>query len=214
MGCEMVVASRRAAETEAAERLLADWEETFSRFRVDSELNRVNELAGTAVLVSELFAHVVEVALAVAEETGGLVDPTLGGALEDAGYVADFDKLVPDPSPAGPGSRGAWRSVICRGRLLSFPGHVRLDLNGVVKALAVDAAMALLRHGWFVSAGGDLAVRAPLVVELPAGGAVELRQGALATSGSVKRRWLRGGSVQHHLIDPRTGRPAVSPGSR
>ena len=211
MGCEMVVASRRAAETLAAERLLADWEQTFSRFRVDSELNRVNELAGMAVLVSELFAHVVEVALAVAEETGGLVDPTLGGALEDAGYVVDFDELVPDPSPAGPGSRGAWRSVTCRGRLLSFPARVRLDLNGVVKALAVDAAMALLRHGWFVSAGGDLAVCAPLVVELPAGGAVELRQGALATSGSVKRRWLRGGSVQHHLIDPRTGRPAVSP---
>ncbi len=211
MGCEMVVASRRAAETEAAERLLADWEEIFSRFRVDSELNRVNELAGTAVVVSELFAHVVEVALAVAQETGGLVDPTLGGALEDAGYVADFDELEPDPSPAGPGSRGAWRLVTCRGRLLSFPENVRLDLNGVVKSLAVDAAMALLRHGWFVSAGGDLAVRAPLVVELPLGGAVELRQGALATSGSVKRRWLRGGSVQHHLIDPRTGRPAASP---
>jgi thiamine biosynthesis lipoprotein len=32
----------------------------------------------------------------------------------------------------------------------------------------------------------------------------------MATSGSTKRRWLRGGSVQHHLIDPRTGRPAES----
>jgi len=40
---------------------------------------------------------------------------------------------------------------------------------------------------------------------------VELRQGALATSGRTKRRWLRGGELQHHLIDPRTGRPSRSP---
>jgi len=40
---------------------------------------------------------------------------------------------------------------------------------------------------------------------------VLLRRGALATSGSVKRRWLRAGRVQHHLIDPRSGRPAESP---
>jgi thiamine biosynthesis lipoprotein len=36
-------------------------------------------------------------------------------------------------------------------------------------------------------------------------------QGALATSGKTKRRWLRAGVWQHHLIDPRTGRPAQTP---
>jgi thiamine biosynthesis lipoprotein len=35
--------------------------------------------------------------------------------------------------------------------------------------------------------------------------------GGLATSGAAKRRWLRDGVWQHHLIDPRTGRPAESP---
>jgi thiamine biosynthesis lipoprotein len=38
-----------------------------------------------------------------------------------------------------------------------------------------------------------------------------LREGALATSGSTKRWWLRAGRVQHHLIDPRTSRPAETP---
>ncbi len=211
MGCEVVVAGRRQDEVLAAERLFAEWERTFSRFRADSELNHVNARAGSPVLVSQIFAHAVQVALDVAKETGGLVDPTLGHALEGAGYVADFDDLAADPSPARPGPPGAWQSVTCRRRLLSFPEHVRLDLNGVVKALAVDAALARLRHGWFVSAGGDLALRAPLVVEVPGGDSVELRRGALATSGSVKRRWLRGGEPQHHLIDPRSGRPASSP---
>ena len=77
--------------------------------------------------------------------------------------------------------------------------------------MAVDSALALMSHGWFISAGGDLAVREPLGVELPGGDTVELRSGALATSGSVKRQWLRGGELQHHLIDPRRGRPAVTP---
>lgn len=211
MGCDVVVATSRAREAEAVERLFATWEVTFSRFRRDSELTQVNGRAGSPVLVSELFARAVEVAIEVADETGGLVDPTLGRALEDAGYVHDFEELCPDPAPVGPGPPGVWRSVRCQGRIVSFPERVQLDLNGVVKGMAVDSALALLRHGWFVSAGGDLAVRSALVVELPGGDRVELSQGALATSGSVKRNWIRGGQRQHHLIDSRTGRPAAAP---
>jgi thiamine biosynthesis lipoprotein len=48
-------------------------------------------------------------------------------------------------------------------------------------------------------------------VALPRGGAVRLVRGALATSGTDQRRWVRAGRDQHHLIDPRTGQPAASP---
>jgi thiamine biosynthesis lipoprotein len=88
---------------------------------------------------------------------------------------------------------------------------VKLDLNGVVKALAVDAALELLDGDGFVSAGGDLAARGALDVALPGGGAVRLTRGALATSGNSGRAWMRGGTLQHHLIDPHLGRPAESP---
>jgi thiamine biosynthesis lipoprotein len=211
MGCEIVVGGATSDEFAGVERLFARWEMTFSRFRPDSELCWVNARAGTPVVVSPLFARAVESALLVAEETGGLVDPTLGRALEAAGYVDDFDRLSPDLSPAGPGAPGTWRSVVCRGRLVCVPLGVLLDLNGVVKALAVDASLDLLSEGLFVSAGGDVAVRAPTTVELPDGAAVLLRAGALATSGTAKRHWLRGGEVQHHLIEPRTGFPSDSP---
>lgn len=210
MGCEIVVASPRSEEVAAAERLFAEWDETFSRFRTNSELNRVNARAGSPVLVSELFARAVSVALDAAAETQGLIDPTLGRAIEEAGYTVDFGLLAASATPAGQGAPGTWRSLTCRGRLVSFPRGVRLDLNGVVKALAVDSALALMPHGWFVSAGGDLAVREPLGVQLPGGATVQLKSGALATSGSAKRQWLRGGEVQHHLIDPYSGRPAAS----
>jgi thiamine biosynthesis lipoprotein len=87
---------------------------------------------------------------------------------------------------------------------------VRLDLNGGVKAAAVDEALQLLSGPGFVSAGGDLATRGQVDVALPGGGVVALVSGGLATSGRTKRRWLRGGAEQHHLIDPRTGRPSTS----
>jgi thiamine biosynthesis lipoprotein ApbE len=94
--------------------------------------------------------------------------------------------------------------------LLWRPPGVRLDLNCVVKSLTVDDGLALLPGPGFVSAGGDLATRDGVVVGLPGSGMLELREGGLATSGT-RRRWLKGGEEQHHLIDPRSGLSARSP---
>jgi thiamine biosynthesis lipoprotein len=99
-----------------------------------------------------------------------------------------------------------------RSGVLFRPRGLLLDLNGVVKGKTVDDALQLIAGGdAFVSAGGDLATRGPLDVALPGGGAVRVVAGALATSGTAKRRWLQEGVWQHHLIDPRTGCPSDSP---
>ena len=163
-------------------------------------------------MVSPLFAETLRIALRAADETEGLVHPTLGAALEAAGYTRDSASLAPDPAP--PDRPRPSSPVFALGRVVGLAPGVQLDLNGVVKSLAVDDALALLSGDGYVSAGGDLATRGELTVALPGGGSVELRRGALATSGSVKRWWLRGGRVQHHLIDPRTGAPAESPWSQ
>ena len=210
MGCEVVVGGASPAELEAIQALFEERDAVFSRFRADSELNRVNRSAGRVVPVSTLFRDALGVALEAAAATDGLVDPTLGAAIEAAGYTCDFSELRPDPTPACPGQAGSWRHVRLSGRLVRVDPGVLLDLNGVVKALAVDEAVARLECG-FVSAGGDLAATGEVDVGLPGGGAVRLVRGALATSGSASRRWLRGGELQHHLIDPRTGFPARSP---
>jgi thiamine biosynthesis lipoprotein len=208
MGCEVIVRGGRAAQHHDVERLFRVRDRTFSRFIAGSELNRVNEASGRPILVSSLFADTLAVALQAARETDGLVDPTLGAALEAAGYTRDFSDLIADPRPAGPASGP--RPVSLVGRIVRIPEGAILDLNGVVKSLAVDDALALLSGDASVSAGGDLAARGPLTIALPGGDAVELRQGALATSGRTKRQWLRGGEIQHHLIDARTGLPSRS----
>lgn len=173
MGCAVVVAG---ADPEAVAAVFERWEGTFSLFRPGSELSRVNHSPARVVAVSPLFAHALDVALAAAADTDGLVDPTLSGR---------------------------WREVVGDGSFLSRPPGVALDLNGVVKALAVDDAADLIGGGGFVAAGGDIAVRGPVDVALPGGGAVRVVEGGLATSGVASRG--------RHLVDPRTRRPSDSP---
>jgi thiamine biosynthesis lipoprotein ApbE len=125
-----------------------------------------------------------------------------------------------------------WRSLrvdVDRQRL-TVPAGVQLDLGATVKGWAADRAAAriaeVLGCGVLVSLGGDTAVAgAP-----PAGGwrirvqdrttlpgaatdgptqVVTIRDGGLATSSTAARRWRRGGDVLHHILDPRTGRPAA-----
>ena len=172
MGCDVAVAGGELAAVAA---VLERWEETFSLFRPESELSRVNRSRSRILVVSPLFARALQVALDVAAETDGLVDPTLCGR---------------------------WSEISVAGRTLSRPPGLVLDLNGVVKSLAVDDAAETLDGTGFVSVGGDLAVRGAVDVALPAGGAIRVIAGGLATSGTASRG--------AHLIDPVAGRPSDS----
>lgn len=209
MGCEIVVGGATPSEQHAIERLFAAREATFSRFRADSELNRVNAAAGRPTRVSAVFAKVLRLALEAQRETGGFVDPRLGAHLEAAGYDCDFPPLV-EHATASPAPRPPAEPVQLTGCTVLVPPSIRLDLNGVAKGHTVDEAVALIAGDGFVSAGGDLATRGEVVVSLPGGGDVTLVQGALATSGTDRRRWSHGGEKAHHLLDHRSGRPSRS----
>ncbi|MGZ6728929.1 MAG: FAD:protein FMN transferase [Gaiellaceae bacterium] len=210
MGAEVLVVGATADERAAVEALFAEWDAVFSRFRPDSELNRVNRDPSPVVVLSRPFAFALRAALEAAEATGGLVDPTVGAAIEAAGYDRDFQLVGDDERPPGPAVPGRRHSLRLSGRLLSRPPGTTLDLNGVVKSLAVDSALELISGDGLVAAGGDLAARGGADIGLPGDGALHLLAGGVATSGTTKRRWHRGGELQHHLIDPRSGRPAVS----
>jgi len=210
MGVTVVVGGATAGELAAVRALFEEWDGVFSRFRAGSELNRVNENASPVVPVSPLFARVTREALKAARATAGLVDPTLGVAVEAAGYDRDFARVADDPRPPAATARGCSETVAVAGRMLMRPPGVKLDLNGVAKAMAVDAALRLIRGNGFVAAGGDIATRGGVVAALPSRGSVTLAAGGMATSGTTKRRWRRAGDVQHHLVDPRTGRSSSS----
>ena len=157
-----------------------------SRFRDDSELSRVHHEPSPVHQLSHGLAEAIGVALSAARWTGGLVDPTVGGALIALGYDRDFAAIAPAPAPAGapapapaggpaladgPGPAPGWRSVTLEGTVLSLPAGVRLDLGATAKGLGSDRAAAAAyqaggRGGILVSLGGDIAVTG----QPPAGG--------------------------------------------
>ncbi len=195
-------------------------EEIFTRFDEESELSRLNREGSLEVGVELL--DVTELALDARERTGGRFDPTVHDAVVAAGYDRTFDDLDPD-APAGDdrGRPCGGRVVVDRASSRIELGEgVHLDFGGIAKGYAVERACDLLAEQGpcLINAGGDLAVRGrpgqgvwPVEVETPAGAfTLGLESGALATSGSDRRRWRRGGEERHHLIDPASGRPAES----
>jgi FAD:protein FMN transferase len=204
-----------------------------SRFRDDSELVRLNRHAGDELEVSPYLLTALEVALTAAEATNGAVDPTVGEALRLAGYDRTFalvglrdGRLV--QVSAAPG--GGWRRIEIdrEQRTVRIPDGVEVDLGATAKALAADraarSAAKVTGDGVVVSVGGDVAVAGAAPDEgwsvgladdhaapFPAGPAVSLRSGGLATSGTCVRNWATASGRAHHIIDPRTGTPAVTP---
>lgn len=195
-----------------AEAELERLEQMLSRFRPDSELSRLNR-DGRSSFASPDLVRVIELALAARDATGGRFDPTVHDALVAAGYDRTFES-VPVEAPAGPQHTvTCGGSVLVEGLTIELEPGTHLDLGGIAKGYAADrVAESLAVAGpCLVNVGGDLAVRGrswPIGVSEEV--TLELSQGGMATSGSDRRRWTRGGAELHHLIDPSTGRPAQS----
>ena len=220
----------------AVERVLADVDLAASRFRADSELTALNQADGSDWLpVSPLLGRLLRVALDAAGWTGGAVDPTVGRSLVELGYDRTFRELSADGPALVVAVRPVpgWQQVElddAAGRVRR-PAGVLLDLGATAKGMASDLAAQAASHATglpvLVNLGGDLrAIGAPdggwpvLVTdssspELPhrpgEGQTLALHGGGLATSSTTARRWKRGGSTVHHLVDPASGLPVASP---
>ena len=144
-----------------------------------------------------------------------------------AGYDRSFEQLEPRPVD----ERTDWRAG-SEIELDATTGRVRLeagaavDLGGIGKGFAAARALWAMRAAWpalpgaLVDLGGDLSVWGTTPEDGPWQLAIAdprtpeatlatltLENGAVATSGRDRRRFGLHGEL-HHLIDPRSGRPA------
>lgn len=154
-------------------------------------------------------------ALRVARQTGGLVTPTMLGALEHAGYRQSLEAATPVPAGGNPPPVPDWRGIHLSPGRIDLPRGVRLDLGGSAKTWIAQQAAQKLQAPFVLDAGGDLLLEIPqpevVAIERPGGRppiGTELPAGrwGVATSSLLKRAWNGG----HHLIDPRTRRPLQS----
>jgi FAD:protein FMN transferase len=235
MNSDIVLAAegnpRRLAQGfEQARDLIEAGEARFTRFSETSELTALNRGSGEWVAVSTEMYELVQEAYDYREQTEGLYDPSILGALEGVGY----DKSMDEIRARGAGSvgvilkpgRGDFRATQFDPDLsaIRLPPGLRIDLGGIAKGWIAERAAQLLAAfstACAVNAGGDL-----FAIGLPAGetawtialedprderetlAALRVGPGAVATSSITKRRWQQGTHMRHHLIDPRTGLPA------
>jgi FAD:protein FMN transferase len=213
---ELLLDARPSAESELAfaraEREFERLEALLSRFRPDSELSALNRTG--AIDAGDDLLAVTRLAVAARERTGGRFDPTVHDAVVAAGYDRTFAEVAADGPTCPPQRCGG--DIRIDGRRIEVEPGFRLDLGGIAKGYAVDRAAAILRAAGpgLVNAGGDIACHGRLwPVGVETGDAritLGLEDSALATSGRDRRRWRRGGTESHHLIDPQTGSPAES----
>ena len=218
---------------DAAMAELARIEDLMTRFRASSEVGRANLLATLEpVRIGAETAFVVNAALRWADATDGNYDPAIGSA------VALWDvthRLQPPPEIAVDRyrSRQLHRKVEVgesRGApvIQYHDRDVSMDLGSIAKGYGVDRAVAVLRDNGItqgiVSVGGDLYALGNYVdgtpwrvgIQDPSNASAtietfEVSDAGVATSGTYIRHFIYRGHNYHHLIDPSTGAPRVTP---
>lgn len=198
----------------------------------DGELARLNEAlaAGRTAEVSPPLAALLKQAQQLGERSGGRFDAGLGTLVELWGFDGPPTEHTRPPSDAAVATALAsagMRHVRVDGRQVAADSTgVKIDLGGIAKGEAVDRIIDTLRrhgiHDALVDAGGDvraigtrgdrpwrIGIRHPRE-DGSVLGVLELEDGEAAfTSGDYERHYDIGGVRMHHIIDPRTGRPAL-----
>ena len=219
------------AEVDEAVERAFDWfheiEDRCTRFDRHSELMQLCGKPGKAVVASSILYEAVGFALAVAEETGGAFDPTVGYRMESLGFNREHrsGETVRSFNPAP--RDVSYRDVELDARRQTITLHrpLTLDLGAVAKGLAVDAAVRELKplRNFSIDAGGDLYLggRNPAGEPWSVGirhprldnqliDTLRVSNQAVCTSGDYEKKNPAG---QHHILDPRVPDPraATSP---
>jgi thiamine biosynthesis lipoprotein len=211
--CELLALGVGQAALERCEQRVREEEARFTRFVKDSELARLNAGDGRYVPVTpEMFA-MLEAALWAFQESGGLVNAAILPALTAAGYDRPFHQGLTHPGSNEPMHvPGLPEVLILDGttRSVALAPGAALDLGGIAKGVLADILIDELGDDAVCNLGGDVRVRGNgpdgdgWHIGLCDRSAVAVRDGAVCTSGTTRRRW---GQSMHHLIDPTTGMP-------
>jgi len=224
--CELLCEASSAGDAEKLAALVAAeaWriEEKLSRYIDGNIIHQINSANGKPVEVDSETAQLLDFAGTLHSMSDAAFDIT-SGVLRRAWTFDGSDNIPAAEDVEALLSLVGWDKVDWQSPLLTMPAEMEIDLGGIGKEYAVDRAVGILQAvantPCLVNFGGDLAVTGPPqlrkawtvgieAVDLSgAAKMIELRRGALATSGDVRRFLMKDGIRYGHVIDPRTGWP-------
>ncbi len=217
------LSSKTADEAlEKVERVFHEYDLRFSRFNPESELMGLNASNGAWHKVSIDLFQVLKKCVALAAETGGAFDPSVGGILASYGYGLPEHFTLPTPSPT-------YRDLAFNDRELLVrvaPGQI-LEPACIVKSMTIDmAGKALLEiidpraQGFMINAGGDILTKGAfeegkpwnIAIQDPRDPravvtAVSIQNAGMATSGTYQVHGGQADKKWHHLVNMKTGEP-------
>jgi thiamine biosynthesis lipoprotein len=196
-------------------------EDRCTRFNPQSESMQLTARIGVSVPVSPVLYECVAFALAVAEQSGGAFDPTVGGAMQGRGFNREYRTGQVVQMNLEPCGEVSYRDVSLdpARKAITLKRPLILDLGAVAKGLAIDMAARELRSfpSFAINAGGDLFLGGLNPEGLPWSigirhpreddaliDSVVVSNRAVCTSGDYERR-STGEDDGHHIIDPRSG---------
>lgn len=195
-------------------------EECCTRFDPRSEVMQLATKVGVPVPVSAILFESVQFGLAVAEESGGAFDPTVGYAMETRGFNREYCTGQTIRTALESAGAVSYRDVRLDSdrKTITLLRPLILDLGAVAKGLAIDLAARELRQfeNFAIDAGGDLYLGGCS----PNGGpwsigirhprrdhelidSVRVSNRAVCTSGDYEKQ-SSAGDGGHHILDPRT----------
>lgn len=198
-------------------------ERTFSRYRDDNIVHKINQSGGVLVEVDEETARLLDFADNCFALSDGLFDIT-SGVLGQVWQFDGSDNIPLESDVSRLLTLVGWEKVNWQTPFFALPQDMQIDFGGIGKEYAVDRTVVLLREAtdlpFLVNFGGDLhASGAPknqsawvVGIEATRGTGtaiktIELKRGALTTSGDAQRFLLKDGIRFGHVLHPKTGWP-------
>lgn len=224
------------AQNDGAARLAADRvaeiDNRMSAFRPASDIGRLSQKAGKGfqILHEDTF-RLIQKAVRFSKMSGGAFDITvrplveLWGINKKGSYVPPEDEINKARDLVG--YRSVRLDAKSRGAFLEKPGQ-SVDLGGIAKGYAADEVRrilsgngvrdALINLGGNVAAMGSrpdgdpwkIGIQNPLAPTGESLGVLSVSNQTVVTSGCNERFFIKDGVRYHHILDPRTGKPAQS----
>jgi len=205
-------------------------EKLFSRSLPASDVSRLNAQAGLKpVSVSQEVLFVAEQAVYYSEISGGAFDPTVAPLIDLWGFLGQEYRLPGEEEIEEALTLVDYRMLLIdreRNEIYLPDQSMALELGGIAKGYIVDKALTILKEAGiktaFVNAGGDIG----LIGSRPDGtpwrigvrhprdqnkviAVLQSKDGAVVTSGDYERSFEVDGESYHHILDPKSGMPAV-----
>lgn len=230
--CELLCEAMTVQEAENLSGLVANeaWrvEDKLSRYLKGNIIDRINSADGQTIEIDSETAQLLDFAETLYSLSEAAFDIT-SGVLRRAWTFDGSDNIPSQDEVKGLLGLVGWEKVDWKSPVLTLPPGMEIDLGGIGKEYAVDRAVLELRSNsgtpCLVNFGGDLAVTGPPKMRKAwtvgiegtkldgADKLIELKNGALATSGDTRRFVASRGIRYGHVIDPRTGWPVTEAAS-